>query len=192
MTANITLARLQQLLPQLFDPLEVTGDPYLRFQLTPDISALLSMERVQEAVLVPANSISPLPNLPALTIGMMNSRDRVFCVVDLGQVMGLPPIAINPRDYQVIVIYLDSIDVRAVDPALLSSVKCLGLAVSQIRGVVRLEPSQLQSNISDVPECLTPYLIGSFEEPDRRSIVLDAMAIATAPTLLHNPYAGWN
>ncbi len=192
MAVNTTLTRLQQLLPQLFQPLAVTGDPYLRFQLTPEIPALLSMERVQEAVLVPASSISPLPNLPAFTIGMMSSRDRVFCVVDLGQLLGLPPIAINPRDYQVIVIYLDSIDVREIDPASLSSVKCLGLAVRQISGVVRLEPQQLRSSVGDVPECLTSYLIGSFEEPERRSLLLDAMAIANAPTLLHNPYAGWS
>jgi positive phototaxis protein PixI len=188
MTANTTLARLQQLLPQLFEPLEVTGEPYLRFQLTPEIPALLSMERVQEALLVPATAISPLPNLPTFTIGMMNSRDRVFCVVDLGQVLGLPPMSINPREYQIIVIHLGETGDRPIDPGSLATVKCMGLAVRQIRGVVRLEREQLQSIGQDVPECLKPYAVGSFEEPDRQSIVLDAMAIANAPSLLHNPY----
>jgi positive phototaxis protein PixI len=188
MTDNTILARLQQLLPQLFEPLAVTGEPYLRFQLTPEIPALLSMERVQEALLVPATAISPLPNLPTFTIGMMNSRDRVFCVVDLGQVLGLPPISINPREYQVIIIHLGATSDRSLDPASLTTIKCLGLAVRQIRGVVRLKPQQLQSIGGDVPECLTPYVTGSFEEPDRRSIVLDVMAVANAPSLLHNPY----
>lgn len=189
MTANSTLTRLQQLLPQLFQPLDVTGDPYLRFQLTPEIPALLSMERVQEALLVPAQGISPLPNLPAFTIGMMNARDRVFCVVDLAQLLGLPPIAINPREYQVIVIHLAATGDLPIDPTSFSSAKCLGLAVRQVKGVVRLEAHQLKSIGGDVPESLNPYLIGSFEEPDRRSLILDAMAIANAPSLLNNPLA---
>jgi positive phototaxis protein PixI len=182
MTANTTLTRLQQLLPQLFQPLEISGDLYLRFQLTPEIPALLSMERVLEALLVPANSISPLPNLPALTIGMMNSRDRVFCVVDLGQLLGLPPIAINPRDYQVIAIDLIG------DSATRSSGKCLGLAVRQVKGVARLETQNFRSSVGDVPECLTPYLMGSFIEDDRCSVVLNADAIAKSPALFHNPF----
>ncbi len=187
MTENTTLTRLEQLLPQLFQPLEISGDLYLRFQLTPEIPALLSMERVLEALLVPASSISPLPNLPSMTIGMMNSRDRVFCVVDLGQLLGLPPIAINPRDYQVIAIDLPMPSVRMGDTPSSSS-KCLGLAVRQVRGVARLETHQLQSGCGDVPECLTPYLMGSFIESDRRSVLLDADAIATAPALFHNPF----
>ena len=196
MTTNTTLTRLQQLLPQLFQPLEISGDLYLRFQLTPEIPALLSMERVVEALLVPATAISPLPNLPSMTIKMMNSRDRVFCVVDLGQLLGLPPIAINPRDYQVIAIDLPTPIVRVAsleenrvgDAAARSSGKCLGLAVRQVRGVARLETSQLQASVGDVPECLTPYLVGSFIEDDRRSVVLDADAIAKAPALFHNPF----
>jgi positive phototaxis protein PixI len=187
MTANTTLTRLQQLLPQLFQPLVVTGDLYLRFQLTPEIPALLSMERVLEALLVPAMAISPLPNLPAMTIGMMNSRDRVFCVVDLGQLLGLPPIAINPRDYQVIAIDLPAPD-RVGNSAARSAGKCLGLAVRQVRGVARLETSQLQSSVGDVPECLAPYLMGSFIEADRRSVLLDVDAIAKAPALVNNPF----
>ena len=194
MTENTTLTRLQQLLPQLFQPLEISGDLYLRFQLTPEIPALLSMDRVVEALLVPASSISPLPNLPSMTIGMMNSRDRVFCVVDLGQLLGLPPIAINPRDYQVIAIDLPIPSVRVASLEknrmgdALSSSKCLGLAVCKVRGVARLETNQLQAGVGDVPECLTPYLVGSFIESDRRSVLLDADAIANAPALFYNPF----
>ena len=192
MTTNTILTRLQQLLPQLFQPLEISGDLYLRFQLTSEIPALLSMERVLEALLVPEETISSLPNLPAMTIGMMNSGDRVFCIVDLGQLLGLPPIAINPRDYQVIRIDNRAQIERVGDTPDRNSNKCLGLAVRQIRGVVRLETSQLQSSCGDVPECLTPYLMGSFIEDDRRSVVLNADAIAKAPALFHNPFLGIN
>lgn len=190
MTTNTTLTRLQQLLPELFQPLVVTGDLYLRFQLTPEIPALLPMARVQEALLVPATAISPLPNLPAFTIGIMNARDRVFCVVDLGQLLGLPPLPNNPRDYQVVVIQLSATEPesiaerlhRRIDPSSLSAEPSLGLAVCRVRGVARFEQQKMQLSVADVPECLQPHLLGCFIEAEKRILVLNPATLATAPT----------
>jgi twitching motility protein PilI len=182
MTTNTTLTRLQQLLPELFQPLVVTGDLYLRFQLTPEIPALLPMARVQEALLVPATAISPLPNLPAFTIGIMNARDRVFCVVDLGQLLGLPPLPNNPRDYQVVVIQLSATEPESFDPSSLSAEPSLGLAVCRVRGVARFEQQKMQLSVADVPECLQPHLLGCFIEAEKRILVLNPATIATAPT----------
>jgi positive phototaxis protein PixI len=182
MTANTTLTRLQQLLPELFQPLVVTGDLYLRFQLTPEIPALLPMARVQEALLVPATAISPLPNLPAFTIGIMNARDRVFWVVDLGQLLGLPPLPTNPREYQVVTIQLAETKPESIDAADSATEPSLGLAVGRVRGVARFESQHLQPSATDVPECLQPHLLGCFIEADRQILVLNPATIATAPT----------
>jgi positive phototaxis protein PixI len=183
MTANTSLDRLQQLLPQLFHPLQVIGDPYLRFQLTPDIPALLSMERVQEALLVANSSISPLPNMPALAIGLMNTRDRVFLVVDLAQVLGLPPLPINPRNYQVIVMRLSELGNEDNEVG-----KYLGLAVHKVRGVARFETTLLKPFAKECPAALQPYLLGSFQEVEEQILVLDTGSIANAPLLLQNPF----
>jgi positive phototaxis protein PixI len=184
MNTNTTLTRLQQLLPELFQPLVVTGDLYLRFQLTPEIPALLPMARVQEALLVPATAISPLPNLPAFAIGIMNARDRVFWVVDLGQLLGLPPLPSNPRDYQVVVMQLTATEPEpdSIAPTDLSAELSLGLAVGRVRGVARFESQHLQLSVADVPECLQPYILGCFIEADEQILVLNPVTIVTAPT----------
>jgi positive phototaxis protein PixI len=182
MTANTTLTRLQQLLPELFQPLVVTGDLYLRFQLTPEIPALLPMARVQEALLVPATAISPLPNLPVFTIGIMNARDRVFWVVDLGQLLGLPPLPTNPREYQVVVMQLTGTEPESLDAADSATEPSLGLAVQRVRGVARFESQHLQLSVANVPECLQPHLLGCFIEADRQILVLNPATIVTAPT----------
>jgi positive phototaxis protein PixI len=182
MTANTTLTRLQQLLPELFQPLVVTGDLYLRFQLTSEIPALLPMARVQEALLVPATAISPLPNLPAFTIGIMNARDRVFWVVDLGQLLGLPPLPPNPREYQVVAIQLAETEPESLDAADSATEPSLGLAVQRVRGVARFESQHLQPSGTDVPECLQPHVLGCFIEADRQILVLNPATITTAPT----------
>jgi positive phototaxis protein PixI len=184
MTDHTNLARLEQLLPQLFEPVAVAGDPYLRFQLTPEIPALLSMERVLEALLVPAHSISPLPNLPALMIGMMNSRQRVFCVVDLAQLLGVAAPLSNLREYQVIVMnFTDSTSGTTNAP---SQGKLLGLAVNRVRGIARLAAEQWQPVTGEVPEMLTPYLNGCIFEGDERILGIDTRSILASPLLSVN------
>jgi positive phototaxis protein PixI len=183
MSTNPTLNKLRQLLPQLFEPIEITGDPYLRFQLTPFISALLSMERVAEAILVPANSISPLPNMPAFTIGMINARDRVFCIIDLAQLIGVASPLLNQQEYQVIVMNLSDSNLAINSPP---SNKLLGLAVSRVQGISRLSTGQWQSVGRKAPEILTPYLKGYLWEDNKQIVVMDTESILNSPFLLSN------
>jgi positive phototaxis protein PixI len=183
MTKNTTLARLQQLLPQLFEPVVVSGDPYLRFQLSTDLTALLSMERVEEALQVSASSISPLPNLPDFAIGMMSARDRVFCVVDLGQLLGLPALPVNPRNYQIIVISFRPLGTENHD----GSEKYLGLAVLKVVGVARFETKPLPMLAENCPTCLEPYLLGSLTEKNLQISVLNAESIANSPLFVTLP-----
>jgi twitching motility protein PilI len=185
MTANTTFARLQQLLPQLFQPSVVTGEPYLRFQLTPEIPALLSMDLVREALLVPANAISPLPNLPAFTIGIINARDRVFCVVDLAQLLGVAAPLMNLQEYQVVVV-----DLPAATPIRAASNQLLGLAVNRVLGMARLSAAQLQPVTGSVPELLTPYLSGCVFDGNERILAIDTQAIVNSPLLSVTPAVG--
>ena len=189
MSTNPTLHKLQQLLPQLFQPIEVSGDPYLRFQLTPFIPALLSMERVAEAMLVPANSISPLPNMPAFTIGMINARDRVFCIVDLAQLIGVASPLLNQQEYQVIVMNLPDTNPAVNSPP---TTKLLGLAVSRVQGISRLSTEQWQTVGRKVPEMLAPYLQGCLWENNQQIVVMNTESILTSSFLLTNPAATSN
>jgi positive phototaxis protein PixI len=183
MSSNTTLNKLQQLLPQLFQPVEITGDPYLRFQLTPFMPALLSMEQVAEAILVQANSIAPLPNMPAFTIGMINARDRVFCIFDLAQLLGIASPLLNQQEYQVIVMNIPGSDLAT---NLLPSNKLLGLAVNRVQGISRLSTGQWQPVGRKVPEILTPYLKGCLWENNQQIVVMDTESILTSPFLLSN------
>jgi positive phototaxis protein PixI len=167
MAESASLARLKELLPQLFQPVQISGESYLRFQLTPELPALLPMEQVQEAMLVSADSVTPLPNMPAFILGLMSSRERIFCVVALGQLLGP--------------------STEASGSSWASSEKRIGLAVHRVRGVARFNTEQLRSPISEFPTCLTPYLMGCIEEAEERVLVLDAGAIVHSATLSKNP-----
>ncbi|MBE9044485.1 chemotaxis protein CheW [Pleurocapsales cyanobacterium LEGE 10410] len=149
MSISSPASRIQANLQELFKGNSVSGNPYIKFQLTSEITALLSMEQVQETLIVEAGQITPLPSMPESVIGMMNSRDRVFCVFDLAQLLTLPSQLTTPQQYQVIVLQTNPLTPIQV-----------GLAVSSIQGIIRLPAEQIQSSTAASTSKIASYLSG--------------------------------
>jgi positive phototaxis protein PixI len=162
MSTSSPASRIQANLQELFKGNVASGDAYIKFQLTPEINALLSMAWVQESLIVEAEQITSLPNMPNSFVGMMNSRDRVFCVFDLAQLLALPSELINSRQYQVIVLQTTS------EPSIL-----IGFAVPQLQGIVRLSVDKIQSSLDDAPANLVPFMAGVVEEEKTRIPILE-------------------
>jgi positive phototaxis protein PixI len=180
MTDISSLSRLQELLPQLFQATQLPGEPYLRCQLTSEFSALLSMAYVQESLLVPGEKITPLPNMPAFVVGLMNSRDRVFCAIDLAQLLELSSPLTYLQQYHIIVVRVSQFLDRSSET---EQELLLGLVVHRIQGITRVMSDEMRSPQGDFPPSLTPYIKGCVVEKDQQLTILDTGAIATAPQL---------
>lgn len=154
MTKSSPASRVQANLQDLFKENITPGDAYIQFQLTSDMTALFPMEKVQESLVVEADKITPLPSMPESVIGIMSSRDRVFCVFDLAQLLTLSSRLISPRQYQIIVLEVSE----------LVSADCqklhLGMAVKRLQGITRLTSEQINSDLNSLPNSLTSYLQG--------------------------------
>lgn len=149
------------------------GDAYLRFKLTSDITALMSMAQVEESLVVEAQRITPLPNMPEAIIGMISSRDQVCCVFDLAQALGLTSEGMAPQQYQIIVI-------RTQDEQPLY----IGLAVNRLYGIARITQENIQfASQSAIPQ-IAPYLCGTVPKNEELSFVLDCDQISAALTKL--------
>ena len=142
MSTTSTLVKLQELLPQLFQVTQLPGNPYLRCQLTPELNVLLSMDCLQESLLVSGEQITPIPNLPEFVVGLMNSRDRVFCAIDLAQLLGLPsPSLYSQRAYHLLVVRVSPFLAQrsGSEQELL-----LGLVVNRVQGLTRIASEEMQ------------------------------------------------
>ncbi len=147
------------------------GDAYLRFKLTSDLTALLSMEQVEESLVVENTLITPVPNVAKTVIGMVSSRDHVFCVFDLAQSLGLSADGIAPQQYQIIVM-------RTNDEQPLY----IGLAVNRLHGIVRYTKEQIQASLQAISPQIEPYLCGAVQQDNALWPVLDCNRISTALT----------
>jgi positive phototaxis protein PixI len=146
------------------------GDTYLKFKFGQQTPAALSMNRAQEVVVLPVERLTPMPNMPAHVMGLLNRRSRVLWVVDLARMLGLPGIETNTQHYNIVIISNGS--------------ATFGLIVQAIEGVVRLTTECIQSPLGQVSSGLVPYLRGCVLQEQEILLVLDAEAIMRSP-LLH-------
>ncbi len=141
---------------------KTSGESYLKFQLNQETSAVFSMTHTQEVLVVPVQTVAPMPNMPACMLGLMNRRSRVLWIIDLAQMLNLPPLN-SSRQYNVIIVRVGSVP--------------LGLVVQTVKGPVRLLAEQIQSPVGQVTSGLIPYLRGCVLQQREIILVLDASAI---------------
>lgn len=152
------------------------GDAYLRFQIAPQTSAVLSMRHIQEVLMLPVRRLTPIPNMPAPLLGLTNRRSRVVWVVDLAQLLGLARLDGNVQQYSMILLQVGPVP--------------LGLVIQQIEGTMRIPPGSIQSPIGQPTTNLVPYLRGcifhqhSANLPPEVLLLLDAEAIVQSPVLV--------
>lgn len=149
MSASSAAARIQANLQELFQSKSTSGTPHIKFQLTSEIVALLSMERVQETLIVDAEQITLLPSMPTSALGIVNSRDRVFCVFDLAQLLDFPARLTTPRRYQVIVLQTTG-----------STPIQIGFTVDNLQGIVRLSPEQIRATSDAIADNIKSCTFG--------------------------------
>lgn len=181
MSTPTPAAKVQEILPQLFKASLTPGEPYIQFQLTEEITALFPLERVHESIIVEATEISLMPSMHESVMGIMNSRNHVFYIVNLSQLLMLNTTTISSRQYQIIVVRVSPNKTSSE-----SSVKgdsFLGFAVNQLQGIFRLTQEDLQPPSGDFPSSLNPYLRGAVMVEEQQILVLDPQAIATTSSL---------
>ena len=149
---------------------QVVGDIYVKVQLDKYTSAILSMDYVQEVLIVPISRISPMPNMPRCILGLLNRRNRVLWVIDLARVLNLS-LDTHAQQYHIVIILVNQVS--------------LALVVQEVKGVIRFTPDCIQSSIEQACSDITDYIHGWVVQAQETLMVLNAEAIAHSPNL-HN------
>ncbi len=146
-----------------------TGDLFLRFQLDSQTSAVVPMQETQEAIVLPAERVSIVPNLPAPVLGLFNRRSNLLWLVDLPQILGLEPIDRHVHSYDIALLKVGQTP--------------LAVAVKSIQGVVRFDRENIESPIGSFNPAFTPYLSGWILQEKELILVLDPAAIINSKVL---------
>ncbi|BCL34318.1 chemotaxis protein CheW [Nostoc sp. MS1] len=153
-------------------PQNKSKDGYLKFYLNQQTAAILAMNHTQEAVIIPVESITAMPSMPACVLGLMNWRSRIIWTVDLPKMLNLESLENRLHQYSVIVIKVESM--------------LLGLVVQEIKGIIKFMPEDIRSPIGQVASSLVPYLRGCVTQQEETLLVLDAQAIVNSSVIVGN------
>lgn len=153
--------------PQQLNQQPKVGDAYLKLLLNRQTAAVLPMKSVQKVLVVPVESITPIANVPAPVLGWLNQRSRVFWVVDLPHLLGVSVLE-NLKSHSIAIVKAEFL---------------LGLAVQEVKGVVRLEPDAIQPPTGKVKASLLPYLQGCTLQQKKVIPILNLEAVFHSPVL---------
>ncbi|NJL87433.1 MAG: chemotaxis protein CheW [Leptolyngbyaceae cyanobacterium SM1_1_3] len=149
---------------------KTAGAAHLKFYLSLGRNpAIFSMHHVQEVLTLPLQRLTPMPNMAACMLGLMNHRSRILWVVDLALLLGLNRLDTATQQYNLIIIRVGKLS--------------LALAVEHINGMTWLEQDAIQSPLGQTSMGLVPYLQGCIWQDEAVLLVLDAAAISQAPVL---------
>lgn len=137
-----------------------SGTAFLHIQLDEETEAALPMKDIQEVVVVPIDRITPLPNMPEYTIGLLNQRSRICWVVDLPQFLKLTPLRGDRPELSLAILRQNK--------------SMLALAFQSMIGTVRFSVEAIQSPIGAVSPGIAPYLSGCVLHPVGRIILMMA------------------
>jgi positive phototaxis protein PixI len=138
-------------------------DGYLKFQLNQQTGAVLSIAHTQEAIVVPVTSVTAIPNMPACILGLMNWRSHIIWIVDLPKMFNLECLDHRLRQYNIIVVQIESM--------------ILGLVIQEIQGTTKFIADDIRSPVGQVASSLVPYLCGCVVQEEQILLVLDALHI---------------
>ncbi|MFB2983061.1 chemotaxis protein CheW [Microseira sp. BLCC-F43] len=153
------------------------GEKFLRFQLGAEGIALLPLNIIKQVMQVSVNEILPVPQMPGCVLGIYNWRGEMLWLVDLGQLVGFPPL-VSSENVMAIAIQIQD--------------KTLGLVVRQINDIDRhrLDQINLPAIGLFAPE-LMPYLQGYLIKANQEVLMLlNGSAIANAPLWQINRFVG--
>jgi positive phototaxis protein PixI len=149
--------------------IDTASEMFLRFKLDNQTTAVVPMQQTQEALVLPAERVSVVPNLPASVLGLFNRRSSLLWLVDLPQLLGLEPIDRYAHSYDLVLLKVGEIP--------------LAVAVKAIQGVVRFSSDDIKSPIGSFNPEFTPYLRGWILREQELVLVLDPEAIINAREL---------
>jgi positive phototaxis protein PixI len=146
------------------------GQQFLQFKLLPDTNVLLPLAQMVEVLSLPVMQVVAIPDLPEWIMGIYNWQGQILWLLDLGSLIGLPPIYGQTTNYTVVVINESTTGME------------LGLLVQRVEDIEWVDPDLIESPPeSETRVELLPFLRGFlFNVREELMVVLDCDAIFAA------------
>lgn len=153
-------------------PSKPEAEKFLRFQFSPEITALLPLASVKEMLKISVEEILPVPDMPDCVLGVHNCRGEMLWLVDLDIQIGLSSLNRNTLDQHLALPTSNVLTAIAIE----ADDKSVGIVVPQVIDIEVHRPEALQTPYPGLfhPRLL-PFIQGYLTASS--SPVLNALAL---------------
>lgn len=111
-------------------------DDYFFVQLRQSIKVVLPLTSVQEVISLSYSEVCPIPGVASALLGVVNQRGKLLWVLDLGDLLKIPPSVENIRSQAnlTLLVLKNRTNERQV-----------GCVVAALKGVVAIDSTELQA-----------------------------------------------
>lgn len=134
---------------------------YFYVQLRQSVRVVLPLECTKEVISLQRGEICPIPGIAPALMGVVNQRGRMLWVLDLSDLLKLPPSPAGLRSWSSMHDSLTSVVIAGLTTdktAPASTPLSMSCVVATLQGVVSLNPETFKS----VPAKISPALRGFF------------------------------
>ena len=130
---------------------------YFHIRLGATAQFAVPLEFTTEALSELRRNVCPLPGVPIHLLGVMNQRGRLLWIVDLAALLGIDAQKRWGEFETLTILALKGIAGSATDVAQLPQAGCV---VSELKGTISIDSSQIKPIPPKTPERMQPYLSG--------------------------------
>ena len=130
---------------------------YFHIRLGPAAQIAVPLEFTTEALSELRRNVCPIPGVPSHLLGVMNQRGRLLWIADLASLLGIDAQKRWGEFETLTVLALKGIGQPASDLAQLPQVGCV---VSELKGTISIDSSQIKPIPPKTSAQMRPYLSG--------------------------------
>ncbi|MBU0485272.1 MAG: chemotaxis protein CheW [Proteobacteria bacterium] len=142
---------------------------YLTFAMR-DENYAVKINHVREVLDLPA--LTKLPTMPAYMCGVISLREQVVPIMDLGQMLGMPPLADN-RQATIIIFKTRTEDHEYI----------FGAVVDKVKTVIDLGADEIEPLPPMREDMLTDFIVGMGRKDNGFLIIIDIEQVMSAKEL---------
>ncbi len=130
---------------------------YFHIRLGPATQIAVPLEFTTEALSELRRNVCPLPGVPSHLLGVMNQRGRLLWIADLAAMLGVDAQKRWGEFETLTILALKGIERSAADLTELPQVGCV---VTELKGTISIDSSQIKPIPPKTPDQMRPYLRG--------------------------------
>jgi len=152
-------------------PVEI-GQRFLRLQLCPEKTALLTVDEIVAIATATISDILPVPHMPKCVLGLYNWRGEMLWLVDLGQQVGFSGLFQFGSTFMAVIVEVNG--------------QTLGLCVPQVHDIESYDPQLIHAaSLEMFSAQFLPFVRGYLTSD--RTIVLNLSGLLQDPALNIHP-----